>query len=196
MTFSTLLGQGSLLLGLILSAACSKDESVRPTAEALSASASGVQNVTIGAYDVAFQGVSYGNNTTTYTYSIRRTGPAKANGLSHWIVSLPNGCTQAVTFRSVVGATLDGKAYTNLAGSEGRGAGCTNAVGANILKFDNLPSGVSDGAAHTFTFTLNGTYYVGTAPSWVKFGNNCQEGQVQGPSCQNPGSGTVPSNDQ
>ncbi|KUG06114.1 hypothetical protein ASU33_01740 [Solirubrum puertoriconensis] len=189
-------GQGSLLLGMILSAACSKDESVRPAAEAVIASVNTVQNVTIGAYDVAFQGVSYGNNTTTYTYSIRRTGPAKANGLSHWIVALPNGCTQAVTFKSVVAATLDGKAYNSLAGSEGRGAGCTNAVGANILKFDNLPSSVSDGAAHTFTFTLNGTYQVGNASSWVKFGNNCQQGQVQGPSCEAPGSGTLPSGDQ
>ncbi|AYA38119.1 hypothetical protein D3Y59_14375 [Hymenobacter oligotrophus] len=178
------------MLGLMLSAACSKNESVSPATDNLDAATALVQSATIGAYDVAFQGVSYDRNTTTYTYSIRRTGPARANGLSHWIVALPTGCTQAVTFANVVGATLDGRAYRNLASSEGRGTGCSSAVGANILKFDNLPSTVSDGAAHTFTFTLNGTYYVGNAASWVKYGNNCQEGQVQGPSCQAPGPGT------
>lgn len=173
-----------LLLSLALATACGKQDSVAP-AEGLHA-ASVSQDATIGAYTVLFQGLTHANNSTTYSYSIQRTGPARANGLSHWIIALPTGCTQAITYRSVIRATVDRRAYGNLAGSEGNGTGCSTAMGANILKFDNLPSGISDGAVHTFTFTLPGTLSVGNAASWVKFGKRCEEGVVPGPSCQLP----------
>ncbi|SFQ76399.1 hypothetical protein [Hymenobacter arizonensis] len=178
------LSVGALATAVMLSG-CDKNDAKQPTPEAANA----VADATIGAYEVLYTGMQPNvlARTTTYTYTIQRTGKAQANGLSHWIIAFPTDCDPELTYQNVLGATVDGTEYTNLAGTEGKGTGCTNAVGGNILKFDNLPSILSDGAKHTYSFTLSGQWGESQRSTWVKFGNKCEQGVITGPGCSTSG---------
>ncbi|WP_169921747.1 SdrD B-like domain-containing protein [Spirosoma rigui] len=133
---------------------------------------------TIGPYTITFISVTYAGGKSTWSYQVQRTGPAQGNGLSHLIFSL--GCA---TSSQVTGGTVDGKPYSNLAFSEGNGTGCMTT--GSILKFDNLPSGLSDGGIHLFTFTLSTTPDVAEAANvWVKAGRSCYQSTLSGPGCE------------
>jgi len=147
------------------------------TGESFQSSDSPMANVVIGPYTVTFNGVTYSGTTSTWSYTIQRTGPAQQNGLSHWII----GLGKCANFSNVTGATLDGQPYTDLKNSEGSGTGCVTS--GSFLKFDGLPSGVSDGNPHIFTFTLNVAVDVASNPNWVKAGPNCYQGVIEGPGC-------------
>ncbi len=165
------------LAGLLL-VRCNNANDVKPIPQNGGNAKAGAKIIGGGPYDVTFDGVS--NNGLTWTYTIQRVGPEQGNGLSHWII----GLGKCVSFSNVVSATIDGKPFTSLQSSEGNGTGCTGAVGANILKFDGLPSGLSDGQPHTFSFTLDVVVDVNpNTPTWVKPGNACYEGTIQGPGC-------------
>jgi hypothetical protein len=141
-------------------------------------------DVVVGPYSVVFEGSRIMGNNTTYTYTITRTGKAQANGLSHFIIGLAANCgDKELSYADVIEATLDGFSYNSLAGTEGKGTGCANAVDAPILKFDNLPNVASDGKPHTYSFTLAGKWGEATQSTWVKFGKNCTDATITGPGC-------------
>lgn len=135
--------------------------------------------LTIGPYTVTFVSVVYpvGTTNSVFTYTIQRTGPAQGNGLSHAIFTLGDCVTQS----NVISGSIDGQPYNNLAFSEGKGTGC-NPTGT-ILKFDNLPGGLSNGQPHTFSFTLNKVVDVTNGNVYTKAGRNCYSGTITSPGC-------------
>jgi hypothetical protein len=186
--FYKLFSAGALATALFITG-CDKQKDEADFAPAANSASS---NVVIGPYTVSYLSFSVDRDPstnkvfTTYNYTIQRTGRAQSNGLSHWIIGLNASCgaTKELSYADVESATLDGESYNNeLAGTEGRGAGCTNAVGASILKFDNLPGIVSDGQVHTYSFTLKGEWGISPQSTWVKYGKKCDESIITGPGC-------------
>ncbi|WP_420147778.1 carboxypeptidase-like regulatory domain-containing protein [Spirosoma sp.] len=169
-----------LLLVLMYVQGCRTTSDIQPTStssqqnRSARVSAPPVSQV-IGPYTVTFTSIS--EDGLTWSYTIQRTGPAQGNGLSHWIINL-GAC---VSYSNVISATIDGQPYTNLANSEGSGTNC-NPTG-QFLKFDDLPAVISDGALHTFTFTLDVAVDPATVATYVKAGNSCTAGTITGPGC-------------
>ncbi|GAA4399709.1 hypothetical protein GCM10023187_12030 [Nibrella viscosa] len=133
---------------------------------------------TIGAYEITFKGATYNEEQSTWTYSVKRTGPAKGNGLSHLIFSLG----ECASFSNVVASTVNGVSWMDKTlNSEGSGTGC--APTGVFLKLNSLPAQLSDGNAYDVSFTLNVAVDPAVGTSWVKFGNNCQSGTMITPGC-------------
>jgi hypothetical protein len=177
-TYRLLIGFLIVSLGIFLDSCQPQPEPAAVATNSTAGAKVGTKSVSaVGPYTLTFIGVDYANGMSTWRYQVQRTGDPQGNGLSHLIFSL--GCA---TQSQVAGGTVDGKSYQNLAFSEGKGTGC--AVSGTILKFDNLPSGLSDGNVHVFTFTLK------TAPGvadetnvWVKAGRSCYQSTIPGPGC-------------
>jgi hypothetical protein len=172
-----------LFLGVFLYSCETNPEMEKPSVSDISETGTAVASSTVAnAYTVTFAGVSYNGSSSTWSYTVTRTGSDKGTGLSHMIFGLGS----CAAYSNVTSASIDGVAYSSLSSTEGKGTGCTVPAGTNILKFDNLPANLSSGS-HTFSFTLNLAVDVNSSnPVWVKGGKNqgCPSGStVAGPGC-------------
>ncbi|MCK5086947.1 MAG: hypothetical protein KAQ90_05470, partial [Melioribacteraceae bacterium] len=118
------------------------------------------QTVTIGDYDVTFNGVTNnGDNTSTWSYTVSGIGEDPA--LSHWVLGL---CDDHTVLSSNYSYEVNTDPTTGVYG----------------IKWDK---GIEPDESFTFTFTLDGIYDVVDVEAAVKAGQIKSYGDVPGPSC-------------
>lgn len=135
---------------------------------------------------IAATSIPEGATTSVWSYTVTRIGVLNCLPLNRFILSL-GGCTAP---ENVVGASIDGAPYGDLAFNSGESTIC-NAPG-NIMLFNNVPDSLFDypGESHVFSFTLN--IAVGASLSgstWVQAGETndsqatCESAVIPAPGC-------------
>ena len=167
------------ITAIVLLASCSREESPlavsadRPTNDAtFDPVITSAPGVTINNYDVHFDGRTYADDQTTFTYTVSGTGIEPA--LSHFTIELPDCAPELAAYSPTNSVSINYNPQTGIYGIEW-----------------HLSVAAEDTVGRQYSITFAGDVPDGVVWSAVKSGNETEVGRIPGPCAGFAIAGTV-----